>query len=189
MTLKLFIGAPSTVMTARVNQGAFTYPLDEVDIDTVGGPNGGTSWQDVHAEMTIVFGSAAGLDDLGRQRVRSTLADATAVKIGRSSEGARDGEVDLQDDAYVTVYNDFRAWAQIPYINPATDPPTIYKDSELASGSLVATPPPIANCGAPMVGTVSSGSLRVTLPHEANSSFVLADGAAISTYTWSLNRR
>ena len=186
MTLKLFVGAPSTVMTARVNQGAFTYPLDEVTIDTVGGPSGGTSWQDVHAEMTVVFGTAAGLDDLGRQRVRSSLAAATAIKIGRSSQGARDGEVNLAEDAYVTVYNDFRAWAQIPYINPATDPPTIFKDSELAVGTLAATPPPLANCGAPMVGTVTAGSLRVTLPHEANSSMVFADGAALTVYTWRL---
>jgi hypothetical protein len=175
-------------MTARVNQGAFTYPIDEITIDTVSGPSAGNSWQDVRSEMTVIFGTSAGDDDLGRQRVRITPPNATTLDIGRSSQGARDGEVDLQNNAYVTVFNDFRAWAQIPYIDPATDPPTIYKDSELAAGSLPTTPPPIANCGVPAIGTVDSvsGKLRVTLPHETNSSFAVADGATLSTYTWRL---
>ena len=187
MTLRLFVSSPVAIMTARVNQAAFTYPLDEITMDTVGGPNAGASWDDVSSEMTVIFGTAALGDDLGRQRVRSSPTGATTLAIGRSSQGARDGEVDLADDAYITVYNDFRAWAQIPYIDPAPDPPVKYVDSTLGSGSLVATPPPIANCGAPMIGTVDgAGNLRVTLPHETNSSFVVADGAAISTYTWRL---
>jgi len=174
-------------MTARVNQGAFTYPIDEITMDTVGGPNAGASWDEVSSEMTVIFGTAAGGDDLGRQRIRISAPDATTLYIGRSSQGARDGEVNLADDAYITVFDDFRAWAQIPYINPATDPPTIYKDSTLAAGSLAATPPPIANCGVPAIGTVNGdGDFRVTLPHEANSSFAVADGAALTTYTWRL---
>jgi hypothetical protein len=186
MTLRLMLSSPTTVMTARVNQGSFTYPLHTVTMDAVDGPSGGSSWQDVKAEMTVIFGTAAGLDDLGRQRVRTSPPDAVTLNIGRSSQGARDGEVDLADDAYITVLNDFRAWSQIPDIDATTDPPTIYKDATLAAGSLVATPPPIANCGVPMIGTVDSGTskLRVTLPHESQTSFPVADGAALTTYTW-----
>lgn len=182
MTLKLFLSAPSTVMTALVNQGAFTYPLHSVTMDNV---SNGTDWQNVKAEMTVLFGTSAGGDDLGRQRVRTSPPDGTTLNIGRSSQGVRDGEVDLANNCHITVLNDFRAWAQIPYINAATDPPTIYKDATLGAGSLPTTPPPIANCGAPAIGTVNGSSvLRVTLPHETNSSFAVAPGATLSTYTW-----
>ena len=184
MTLKLFLSDPATVMTALVNQSSFTYPLHTLTMDNV---SNGTDWQDVKAEMTVLFGSAAGLADLGRQRVRTTCPDATTLNIGRSSQGARDGEVDLTNNCHITGLWDFRAWSQIPYIDPATDPPTIYKDATLGAGSLPGTPPPNANCGAPAIGTVNGSSvLRVTLPHETNSSFAVADGAALTTYTWRL---
>jgi hypothetical protein len=175
-------------MTALVNQGAFTYPLHSITVDTVSGPAASASWQNVRSEMTVLFGSTAGGDDLGRQRVRTTMTSATTLNIGRSSQGIRDGEVDLSDDIYVTVLDDFRAWAQIPYIDPNTDPPTIYKDATLGASSLPSTPPPIANTGVPAIGTVDSvsGKLRVTLPHEVNSSFAVAPGATISSHTWRL---
>lgn len=188
MTLKLFIYKPQVVMEARVNQSSFTYPIDEVTVDNVDGPNGSSSWDDVRSEMTVIFGqSDFGEDDLGRQRVRISMTSSTTLEIGRSSQGARDGEVDLQDNAYITVFNDFRAWAQIPYIDTGTDPPTIYKDSELAAGNNVTVPPPIANCGAPMAGTVDSGgNLRVTLPHESQTSFITNPGSTLTSYTWEL---
>lgn len=183
-TLHLAIINAPTVMTARVNQGAFTYPIDEITMDgvsTVSDPGG--DWQFVREEMVVIFGTTALGDDLGRQRIRK-VPTSTALYIGRSSQGARDGEVNLEDDAYITVFSEYRVWPKLPYINPATDPPTIYKDSELTKPT---DWPPVANSGAYTAATVNaSGVYRVTLPEDTNQSFAVADGATLSTYTWEL---
>lgn len=178
--MRLFLLRPSVVFQAQVNSTSFSYPLGQVPYDgvTVGDHTA------VQPGMTVLFGTAPGGDDLGRQRVRKAATETT-LYIGRSSRGVRDGEVDLQDDAYVTVLNDYRVWAKVPYI---TTSGTIYKDHDLAVGTHTTTPPPVANAGVAMAGTVDpeTGVLRVTLPHEANTSFATAPGATIESYEWTL---
>ncbi len=178
MSLRLFLLQPATVFAARVNQAEFTYPLAEVTYDgvTVG------SYSAIQPGMTVLFGSSAGGDDLGRQRMRKA-ADGSKVYFGRSSRGIHDGEVDLADDAYITVLNDYRVWAKIPYID---EDGNIFKDHDLEVGSYTTTPPPVANAGCGMAGTIDpvSGQLRVTLPHEANTSFAVA--GSIASYAWTL---
>ncbi len=178
--LRLFLLSPATVFAAQVNQAAFAYPIGEVAYDgvTVG------AYTDIQPGMTVLFGSTAGADDLGRQRIRKAPTDSV-LYIGRSSRGVRDGEVDLADNAYITVLNDYRVWAKIPYIDDDGD---MWKDHDLAVGTNTTTPPPVANAGIGIAGTVDSvtGLLRVTLPHEANASFATAAGATIASYAWTL---
>lgn len=178
MTLRLFLAQPSVVFMARVSQSSFTYPLAQVTFDTAG-PG---AYTDIEPGMTILFGSSAGEDDYGRQRIRKA-ATSTVLYFGRSSRGTRDGEVDLVDNAYITILQDFRVWSKIPYID---DDGVIYKDADIAVGTYTTNIPPVANAGAPMAGTVDSGTdlLRVTLPHEANKSFAVS--GAISSYAWTL---
>ncbi len=178
MTLRLFLAQPTTIFAARVNQASFTYPIAEVTFDTVGTG----AFGDIEAGMTVLFGSTAGDDDYGRQRVRKA-ATSTVLYFGRSSEGTRDGEVDLVDNAHITVLDDYRVWSKIPYID---DDGTIYKDNDIAVGTYTTNPPPVANAGAAMAGTIDSGTslLRVTLPHEANTSFAVS--GSISSYAWTL---
>src|SRR3990167_4304680 len=123
MTLKFFLLAPTTVFAARVNAASFTYPIDEVQFD---GVTTGT-FSGILPNMTILFGSTAGASDLGVTRVRK-LADSDTLFFGRSSQGDHYGEVDLADNCYITVLNDYRVWAKIP--NIASDG-TIYMDSDL----------------------------------------------------------
>lgn len=187
--LKLMILRPYAVMTALVNQDSFTYPLDQVTMDNVSTVfDEGGDHAFVQPEFTVLFGVGFGDDSYGRQRIRKHPTAGT-LYIGRSPAGFRDGEVMLQDDAFITVYgNDLRVWSQVPYIDWSTDPPTIYKDSELAADTNVELPPPIANAGAWTAGTVDAdtGYLRVTLPHETNTSFAVAAGAGIASYTWEM---
>jgi hypothetical protein len=99
MTLRLFLLDPDSAWTGRVNQASFTYPLGEVIYDE------GAAVITPQAEMTVLFGTSAGADDLGRTRLRdaSGIGASGTLKIGRSSQGIRDGEVALQDDAYITI--------------------------------------------------------------------------------------
>lgn len=170
--MRMYVLSYNAVFTARVNQASFDYPIMEVDYDTVGvGP-----YTEILPGMTVLFGTTAGNDDLGRQRVKS--ADATTLYIGKSSNGTMDGEVNLADNAYITVLNDFRVWSKIPYI---TDDGTIYKDGNIGYTDETDEIPPKANGGPGMAGTISGGALEVEFDSAASYSPV---GAAISTVLW-----
>lgn len=179
MALRLFLLQPTVIFRGRINMASVVYPLDTLVFDgvTVG------SYSAIEPGMTLVVGSASGLDDKGRQRVRAA-ATATTIPVGRSSRGTRDGELDIADNDWVEVWLDYRVWAKIPYI--AGDG-TQYKDSAIAVGtSTSGDEPPVANAGAPALGTIDSvsGVFRTWLPHVANSSFAVADGATIASYAW-----
>lgn len=178
---KLFLLKPKVVFRALVNQQSWPSPTnDSVKYDTV---TYGT-YTDIQVGMTVLFGSAPGLDDYGRQRIRKPATEDT-IYFGRSATGSRDGEVRGVDNAHITVLNDFRIWAVVPYI---ADDGVIYKDSDIAYSDQTKNNPPKANAGIYMAGDIdaSTGKLRVTLPHETNTSFAVADGATITAYNWTL---
>lgn len=183
-TPRLFLLSPATVFAARVNMpSGITYPLDEVTFDTVTTGIIG----DVLNGMTIWFGSAAGLDDYGRQRVRGDGSGST-IQIGRSSRGTRDGEVDLVDNAYITVVWCYRPWAKTAYIEvDGSNNAIVHKDAEVALGTNTSQTPPVANIGPGVAGTIDSvtGKLRVAFPYDT-ASFATADGATITGYSWGL---
>ena len=174
MTLRLFVLQPETILAGLVNQASFTYPLAEVAFDsvTVG------AYTDIRPGMTVLFGTTAGGDDLGRQRVRKA-AGASTLYIGRSSRGVSDGEVKLQDNAHITVLNDYRVWAKIPRID---ENGTIYKDHDLTVGTRTTAPPPVANTGPAMCGTVSGDPAVLTVTFDASSSFAVS--GSIASYAW-----
>ena len=171
----LYIHPAETVFAARVNQGSFTYPMFEVTFDTV--TTG--AWGDIQYGMTILFGSTAGASDLGRQRVRGT-GDSATLLIGWSSRGRRDGEVNLADDAYITILDDYRAWARIPRI--ANDG-TLYKDYILSAGIGLLSPP-VANGGVGILDFVDSSTGVITKDFDGTDSFPTSPGATIDTYAW-----
>jgi len=179
LTLRLFLAQPTIIFAALVNQGSFAYPIAQVTFDGV--TTG--AYGDIVPGMTVLFGSTAGGDEYGRQRVRKA-ATSSILYFGRSSRGTRDGEVDLADNAYIAVLNDYRVWSKIPYID---DDAVVYKDNDIAVGTHTTTPPPVANAGVPMAGTIDSGTdlLRVTLPGTgAKASFAVS--GTISSYAWVL---
>jgi hypothetical protein len=176
MALRLFVLNPVTIFAARVNMATITYPLDHVTFDGV--TTG--AFGDIVPGMTVLFGSTAGADDLGRQRVRAA-ATSTVLPIGRSSKGAHDGEVNLADNVFITVLNDYRVWAKMPFINPDGD---IFKDSDLSYTDQTVESPPVANCGPGTAVTASAGAAEVAF--DGSASFATADGATISSYAWNL---
>lgn len=147
----LYIDRPEVVFAARVNQASFTYPLAQVTFDGV--TTG--AYTDVLPGFTVLFGSSAGADDLGRQRVRKDPT-STILYIGESSQGDHDGEVDLADNVYITVLNERRVWTIPPRYDKDTK--IAYKDYEIevdSGGRNYATHPgPKANGGAWRVALV-----------------------------------
>lgn len=177
--MRLFILQPEVVFEAQVNTASeLSYPLDEVPFDTV--TEG--AYTDILPGMTVLFGSTPGNDDLGRQRIRSAAGAAT-LYIGRSSKGFFDGEVWAIDDAYITVLNDYRVWAKVPYIRINEDlTHTTFKDSDIAYSDQNEESSPVANCGTGYAGTAVGGVLAVAF--DGSSSFATADGATIASYAW-----
>ena len=178
LTIRLFLLQPEIIFKALVNQASFTYPLDQVTFDNV---SVGT-YSVINMGETILFGSTEGGDDYGRQRVR-LFPTSSILYFGRSSQGTRDGEVDLADNAHITVLRDHRVWSKTPFIDSDG---TIYKDSTIAYTDQNEEPPPVANAGPAVCATVN-GSDIITVTFDAANSFVTAAGASIASYFWDID--
>lgn len=177
--LRLFVLAPATVFAAQVNAASFDYPLAEVPYDGV--TTG--AYGDIQPGMTVLFGSAPGLDDLGRQRIRKA-ATADTLYFGRSSRGTHDGEVKLSDNAHITVLDDYRVWAKIPRIDvdESADPPTstIYKDHDLEVSDHTTDLPPVANAGPGFAATIDPVTSVITVAFSALTSFSVSMEGIVS---------
>lgn len=177
---RLFLLSPEVVFRAQINASTFSYPLSEVAYDSVSIGSFGA----IDVGATVTFGSAPGLRDLGSQRIR-TLADATKIYFGRSSQGIRPGEVNLSDNIYVDVLSLFEVWSRAPFIEIVGDTAIIRKDPGLDVEWRTTTPPPVCNIGCGFAATIDDDS-EITVALDASGSYATADGASISTYAWSI---
>lgn len=175
-----YFDRPSVLVKARVNQASFTHPLAQVTIDTI---TVGSS-ADFSPGLTVLFGSADGLDDLGRTYLRRN-STSTTLYIGESSNGIRDGELNLADNAYVTVLNDRRVWTVPPRID---DDENIYKfydqEFEEAGRNYGERPGPIANGGPFKIGRISTGTGLATFQFSAADAYMVTSGSSKAGQTW-----
>ncbi len=178
--VKVWLDAPVTIFAARVNQASFSYPLSSVVFDTV--TTG--AYTDLERGMTVLFGSSAGADDLGRTYIAHTIA-SNGFYIGRSEQGDHDGEVNLADNAYITVLDDYRLWAKIPSISSGSG--VRLTDGYRSFASYGALPPVvILNCGLAVQADVDAGTGKATFSFVASSSYAAEPGATISGYAYTL---
>ncbi len=178
----LYIHSPDIVFTARVNQATFSYPVMQVAFDTV--TTG--AYTDIQEGMTVLFGSTPGGDDLGRVRARrdpisSAAATSSVLFFARVSLGVGDGEVQLGDNVYITVLNQYLIWAVPPYI---TDDGTIYKDGAVVFNNAYSQRP-VANAGPDCLKIVQVGTTSADVYFGQTASHVNHPSASsISTYLW-----
>ena len=128
----LYFLKPDVVMRARVNMASVTYPAYEITYDTV--TVGG--YTDINIGQTILIGSTPGGYDLGRTYLRASPT-SSVLPIGRSSRGVNAGEVNLTDNAYITVLDTYEVWAKRQWVNDDND--EWYKDQDL-NGTTPPTP-------------------------------------------------
>lgn len=188
MALYLYMHhSPRVILRARANlttapDYAYFVALD-YDTVTFG------AYTDVMPGMTLLLGSAVGLDDRGRVRV----SQITNLFIGfcMTGQGTHDGELDAHDNDYITVIEEFRVWAKIPYVGADG---AIAKDGYVTSiaGSvhIVDVPPPVSNTGPAMAGTINSitGKLRVSFDGQSSVQIVTVGAAlsAVAGYAWDI---
>jgi hypothetical protein len=181
-TPRLFLLNPTVVFAARVNlPDAAEYPVGFIAYDTV--TTG--AYTAIKPGMTLLLGSTPLGDQYGRQRVRGPETPATTISIyvGRSSRGNLDGELTLVDNAYITVWDDRRVWAKIPFIDSAGG---IFKDSDLEVSDRTSEPPPVAIMGEGDARTVATGTLVSTVSFNGQPSYATAAGATITDYLWDI---
>lgn len=167
---------PPVVMAARVNMpSGITYPIQDITFDTV--TTG--AFTDCHADLFFTLGSAAGLDDYGRGRLRAAPT-STVLKVNRASQGYEDGQLNVVDNAFITVWLDYRVHAKIASIINYVE----YKDTDIPVGDLTEEPPPICNIGSDCARRIDSGTGKLRLLFEGSNSMAVADGATIVSFAW-----
>lgn len=153
----LLIDRPNTIYTARA-----TGEVNVADY-TLGFDGGAGTLGDCLADMTLLIGSAAGGYDVGIARLRK------APIAGTFYLGA-DPSLEVSDDDYLTVINDFELWAKHPF-DTSLDVDVAYSD-QFTNFSPVG---------------LAKGRVRV-IDEEGTAEFDAADcwvpGAAISSYAW-----
>lgn len=183
-TIHIYIDTPTPIFKARLDMPTVTYPVTALTFDgvTLG------AYTDVQADMTLLLGSADGLDDYGRVRVQNILT-STTIPVGRISRGLEDGQLTITDNAYITILEDYRVWSKLPY-EALTDPPTAHKDSDVlveAGGQNYNIEiPPVANCGPGFAGYIDSVTGKLRVAFDGSLSFTMAEGATITTWGWAI---
>jgi hypothetical protein len=186
MTLRLYLHKPAVIMAAQVDLhgNAPVYPQNEVDFKNVTAG----SHTALRPGMTVLYGTAAGKDDLGRNRIARLSVDYPTFRteVGRFSQGTGDGEVTLVENSYMTVLEDHRVWAKIPQFLGGA----IFKDGEVNAFNHVDRPIPVANGGPGTAGQVDgTGFMTVTFNGTNSWAFSTAASPPIvgaSAYLWSI---
>jgi hypothetical protein len=171
----LYILTPDVVYSARVNQTEFTYPLAEVTYDS-----GSGTLADVQVGMMICFGGSPGSSSRGWQIIQDAPTE-TVFKFGWSSEGEFEGEVDLADNTFITVYDFYPVMHKLLRIEPDG---TIYKFYNRDFATYGAVTPPVSNSGIYYAGFVNADD-EIEVDFVGNHSFTTdptADGSL--THLW-----
>ena len=102
--LNLSIFRPTTALACQVNDGSIARNARTITYNNV--TEG--SYLSVESGMTLMVGSAPGLDDYGRVRVRSATSGVITI--------AENSYIDWKDDLYLTVLRYWEVWPVYPRI-------------------------------------------------------------------------
>jgi len=164
VTLRMYIHKPKVILRARLNMpGTPTYPLDHIEIDTI--TVGNTTL--LKESMTVIIGSAADLMDYGmvRYRYMDSGFPTTRMHVARYSRGRSIGDLNIVDNAYVTVLEDYRVWAKIPQFWGAAQS----KDTDIGPGPNNGKPSPVPNGGPGTAGDIDPATGRLEVEFAAKS--------------------
>jgi len=135
----------------------------------------------VEAGMTLWVGSAAGLHDRGRVRIRAINIGANIITV------AENDDIEWADGLFLTCpgSDGFRElWGIYPRITEAGGIVTFFEDyDELYVNPLDDVLPPKANAGPPACEFLGVGGF-VDVSFVGDESFTPEIGAAIATYAW-----
>lgn len=125
--------------------------------------------------QTVLVGSSCGDDSISRRRLKDFNAGANTIEVDENG-------VDWSNGDTITIVNNFELWPIFPRI--LTESPwTFYKDYDVTYTDQNVNIPPVAVLGPHRAAFLEDGS--VTLDLDGSESYAVANGAAISSYSWS----
>jgi hypothetical protein len=128
---------------------------------------------DAIAGNTVLFGTTSGGDDVARRRFRSRSGQD--ITIDENSNVWASGQ-------HVTILRDWEIWPIFPFIE-LESPYTFYKDRDKVYGEENFKPYPVPVMKDDQAGYLVAGSC--VFPLNGTGSYAVADGATISSYSWS----
>lgn len=164
--LYLIIPSPASVYTARVN-GA---PASTDQLTTITFDGGSGTLADVLPGMTVWIGSSAGAYDRGQARIRKAPISGTFY-IGTESE------IDVQDNDYLTVVDEFGLWQRPVRAVSASE---AYMDYDVAYSDQHTDRLPVVLTGGPAVVDLVGGLAVATF--DASDSW--EPGGGSPTFSW-----
>jgi hypothetical protein len=131
--LYLTVFKPAVIYTALVNG----VPASNDRVAQINYDNGSGTLARVKIGMTIRFGTIAGARDLGEERIRK-IPTSSIFYFGETSS------IKFQDDAYITIVDDYQLWAKHLRISENT----FYVDYDIpySDQHLNFSPMPIMGC-------------------------------------------
>lgn len=132
--------------------------------------------------MTLILGSSAGEDDLGRGRIKSISGNQVSGTITM----AWNSDILWENNAYITILFLWEPWPRFPRFTVSPD--AFFKDYDItyaSQGDPNEDQHPVAIMGTAWAGWLVSGTVVVTL-HGGNS-YTIANGATIPTYAWTVS--
>lgn len=172
---KLAVLKPATIYSALVDDGGIVRGERTITFDA-----GAGTLANVKAGMSLWVGTAAGLQDEGRVRIRSTTDDGGGTGTFVIAEN---GHIDWQDDDHLTAKANHEYWPVYPYIAPDG---TFYKDRDIAYTDENEKFYPVPVMGPPACAFLSGGTVNVHFDGQDSwcPGTTIAWGAGNSTWTF-----
>ncbi|MCL4296126.1 MAG: hypothetical protein KJ077_10380 [Anaerolineae bacterium] len=159
--LYLSVYQPATVYTAQVNQPGITNGTRVVTYNNATG-----NLADVLPLFTVWIGTAPGLHDLGKVRLRAI--SGTQITVAENA-------IPWQNAAYITILREVGIWS----VWPRFDDDIFYKDYDVTYTNQNRLLDPVVIAGPDRAGFLSAGSLA--LPVDLSASY--CPGSTISSFS------
>jgi len=175
MTLRMYLHKPKQIFICQVDLGGnqpvypqYAIAIKNISLGTIGILKEG---------MTLLLGTAPGKDDYGRIRFKHMSPDfpTNVIHVSRFSHGTNDGEGHLVENSYITILEEFRVWAKVPRMIGAV----VYKDGEYWGNVNSKYPPPCANAGTGVAGTIG-GNSKLSVTFYMGNSFKWDAGVGVA---------
>lgn len=169
---------PATLLTARVNDAGAAHGDRTIVYDTGVGPN----FSLIENGQTLWVGTAAGLHDKGKVRIKDIAGAAAA-----GSTIVAENSINWGNNDYLTFLHNYELWPIFPSFDPATG--IFTKDIGTGATGVTYTdentqPPPVCLAGPHRAKEYKTSNIVFDI--DLSDSYAIADGATISSYAASI---